>query len=421
MDDFMAGITQWKQDLEQRLLPILPRSSATGMVDPPTVHSTAIMSPDASHITNHSSPFSQSVMQSPRQSRTPMARVGSVKTESPVVSHSVHTPGSVSARTGSSYKQESSAPHPSSTPAQSVIADRTHFDEDRQRTGLRGDHTTPAHRVLESWPLMNGFCDGIEVIKRLESQRFTIGDYPMKLEQARGLLRVWGVGEGLDMNDGTQGPSSLGSQSTDTPSPPAGRMADWGTVKAEVSSPSTLGADVPEDPVGGLGLDGQLKLDWPTLEGLLSAYTDHIHTLHPFVNLFELKRMVKNFSTMYGPEAKEAKRNQFGGSGLKRKREGAIPNGEIIDRSLHNAIVLLVLALGKACLWTEPLPAPHADRTPAESTLWGFQRSSSRNTNGSSSSDYEGDFRPRNIDILPGMAYFSYATDILGYQQGATR
>jgi hypothetical protein len=265
---------------------------------------------------------------------------------------------------------------------------------------------------------MNGFCDTIEVIKRLESQNFTIGDYPLKLEQARGLLRVWGVGEGPDMNDGTQGPSSPESQTTDTPSPPAGRMAVWGSVKAEVSSPSTLGPDVPEDPVGGLGPDGQLKLDWPTLEGLFSSYTEHIHTLHPFVNLFELKRMVKNFSTMYGPEAREAKRNQFGVSGLKRKREGPVPNGEIIDRSLHNAIVLFVLALGKACQYTEPLPAPYADRAPAESTLWGFRRSSSRTTNSSFSSDYDTDLRPRNIDILPGMAYFSYATDILGNQQG---
>jgi hypothetical protein len=266
---------------------------------------------------------------------------------------------------------------------------------------------------------MRGFCDNIEVIQRLKSQKFNICDYPMKLEQARGLLRVWGVGEGPDMNDGTQGPSSPLSQSTDTPSPPAGRMAVWGGFKAEVSSPSTLGPDVaPEAPVGGLGPDGQLKLDWPTLEGLLNSYTDHIHTLHPFVNLFELKRMVKNFSTMYGPEAKEAKRSQLQGSGLKRKREGAVPNGEIIDRSLHNAIVLLVLALGKACLWTEPLPAPHADSAPLESTLWGFKRSSSRTTNSSFSSDVEGDSRPRNIDILPGMAYFSYATDILGNHQG---
>jgi hypothetical protein len=269
---------------------------------------------------------------------------------------------------------------------------------------------------------MAGFCDGIEVIRRLQSNNFNIADYPMKLEQARGLLRVWGVGEGPDMNDGTQGPSSPDSQSTDTPSPPARQMAIWGAVTAEASSPSTLGADVPaEDPVGGLGLDGQLKLDWPTLEVLLASYTDHIHTLHPFLNLFELKRMVKNFSTMYGPEAREAKRNQIHGVGIKRKREtGAAPTGEIIDRSLHNAIVLLVLALGKACLWTDPLPAPHADRTPLESTLWGFKRSSSRTAtaNSSFSSDYEVDSRPRNIDILPGMAYFSYATDILGNQQG---
>jgi hypothetical protein len=268
---------------------------------------------------------------------------------------------------------------------------------------------------------MDTFWQGVEVITKLKEQEFQIADYPMKLEQARGLLRVWGVGEGPDMNDGTQGPSSPESHISDTPSPPAAGMSVWG--KMEASSPSTMGADTPQDTdhVGGLGPDGQLKLDEETLWRLHQSYHRNIHSLHPFLNPSELRRMIKHFGQMYGPESRRSQAL----AGNKRKRTGgaygdysASRGGEVIDRSLHNAIVLLVLALGKVCEWKKPLPAPQADRNSIENSLWGFRRASSRSVNNSFSSDYEGETRLRNIDILPGMAYFSYATDILGNQQG---
>jgi hypothetical protein len=79
--------------------------------------------------------------------------------------------------------------------------------------------------------------------------------------------------------------------------------------------------------------------------------------------------------------------------------------------------VLLILALGKVCSYKErkPLPSLKSDRNPyATRGVWGPGPGT---LNGSFGSDTSED-RERNIDIMPGMAYYSYATDILGNYHG---
>jgi hypothetical protein len=275
---------------------------------------------------------------------------------------------------------------------------------------------------------MTHFWTGIKEIEDLVMNNYKVSDYPMKLEQARGLVRVWGVGEGIDLNDGAQGPASPEGGDSDTPSPPAAKEGLWG--KMEAMSPGNLGppdaTTPPRDPDGGLGLDGQLKLDQETLFRLLDSYMVNIHSLHPFLNPGKVKKMVHDFSEIYGPESKVVHNY----AGVKRKRSGSHfveahspadrPTGDIIERSLRNAIVLLILALGKVCEHKGPLPAPSSDKNPTgePSGTWGSARPSPHSTNNSFSSEYSAGARPRNIDVMPGMAYFSYATDILGNQQG---
>jgi hypothetical protein len=271
---------------------------------------------------------------------------------------------------------------------------------------------------------MQTFAQEIPAIKELIKRGYKISDYPMQLEQARGLVRVWGVGEGQDLNDGAQGPGSPESNESDAPSPAAGKDVLWGPVEAP--SPSTLSVGTPgesEGNVGGLGLDGNLKLDHDTLWRLHHSYHVNIHSLHPFLNPSKLRKMVKEFGDMYSPGARMVH------AGIKRKRsttgyhDAFSPAGDKngpdpIERSLRNAIVLLILALGKVCEYKKPLPAPHPDKSNSN-LVWGCTRESpSYSGNGSFSSDDGMESRPRNIDILPGMAYFSYATDILGNQQG---
>ena len=108
--------------------------------------------------------------------------------------------------------------------------------------------------------------------------------------------------------------------------------------------------------------------------------------------------------------------------GVKRKRSSST-FGELyslygaIERSLRNAIVLLVLALGKVCAYERKLPAPQSDKAPFLNGVWGYP-GESPHPNCSFDGENSDDNRLKNIDILPGMAYFSYATDILGNQQG---
>jgi hypothetical protein len=134
--------------------------------------------------------------------------------------------------------------------------------------------------------------------------------------------------------------------------------------------------------------------------------------------------MFKDFSDQYSPDARHMNPHSPAPvHGVKRKRsnsnfEGGLPGGRCdIERSLRNAIVLLVLALGKVCSHTDPLPAPKNDRHPYVNE-WGTFRESPHPNGGSFTSETSDENRPRNIDLLPGMAYYAYATDILGNQQG---
>ncbi|KNG44379.1 c6 zinc finger domain-containing protein [Stemphylium lycopersici] len=250
------------------------------------------------------------------------------------------------------------------------------------------------------------------------------------LEQDRGLLRVWGVGEGQDLNDGAQGPGSPeSSNESDAPSPAPGKDGLWGHPPYDHQSPSEPSSTPRESYQSGLGPDGRPDFRRHVMFDLLKSYMDSMHMFHPFINEVKLKRMFREFSDQYSPESRGTgvRSPAVNGvhqlnPGIKRKRSASgidgLPSarGEI-ERSLRNAIVLLVLALGKVCSYTAPLPAPQNDRNPYVHSEYGYIRNSP-NTNGSFASETSDDSRPRNIDILPGMAYYAYATDILGNQQG---
>lgn len=374
----------------------------------------------------------------PVQGRVPLRRVDSMKTESPIVPHSNMSP---IAHASTPIKQESilAAPQPPATPADSVRTDHTQTAGDSSKdrgTGLQSDHRTPAHMLLEEWPSMKDFCADIPHIKRLLDLGKKVYDYPMELEQDRGLLRVWGVGEGHDSNDGAQGPASPESNDSDAPSPASAKEGIWGYPPVDHSSPSTMSGDTPRSHYGhqgGLGPDGKPDFRGKTLLELLESYHQHIHTLHPFLNPSKLRKMIKDFSEVYSPDARTGNAMSPGTAlpnrlkGIKRKRsssafgDGYFSLGDLckgsIERSLRNAIVLLVLALGKVCQHKDALPSPQGDRNPMANGAWGYTRDSPHSSSHSFSSE-DPDNRPRNIDILPGMAYFSYATDILGNQQG---
>jgi hypothetical protein len=317
------------------------------------------------------------------------------------------SPGRAQASTP--IKQETQQP---ATPADSVttVMSRATDGESQDKAGLQSDHTTPAHRLLEDWPAMQDWWRGSPFLEKLKAKNRSLSSYPSLLEEGRGILRLWGYGEGLDLSDGAQGPGSPDSNSESDASWPApGREGLWGHPPPDNPGSRPMNGSLPEeDRPGGLGADGRPDFRVATLDALLESYERHMHSLHPFLDRCKIQKMFRGFKDQHSPDARTL--NNMPSAAYNR------PKGAI-ERSLRNAVVLLILALGKVCSYKErtPLPSPKSDRDPH----------ATRGPCGSGPdflyNSFDGDTsedRERNIDIMPGMAYYSYATDILGNQHG---
>lgn len=338
------------------------------------------------------------------------------------------------------------------------------------------EHITAAHRLL-GWP-------SIRAAFSKPNSQILSDDYVMKLEERKGVLRVYGRGEGQDAGDGGH-PSPTGSiasprsdEGSDVRSPPSSEGL-WGSAYAD---PPTARS------VGGLGRDGKLEVDGHTLEKLLRLYLENIHILHPFLDKNTLTKMVKRFSMDYSPGTqmkwarldgstvavptafeglrepashlpKSSKRKhsetQYSGGGPElvspTTRSASSPP---FQRAISTAIVLLVMALGKICEWRDALPGPVSDDGKENRTMRPFPFSPLASNSESSSplsirqspsssapavsnasamptpsglplrdpgfksSSEDGSPNLRNVDVIPGLAYYAYATDILGNCHG---
>lgn len=351
------------------------------------------------------------------------------------------------------------------------------------------EHTTAAQKLLR-WPSIQ------ELFSR--NQTSYNENYVMELEETRGLLRVYGRGEGADLGDGGQpGPPSPATSATSVKSedqafspttPPEGL---WGTGFGSPSS-GDMKRTVHKT-VGGLNSDGTLKVDSQTCMGLLKSYMDNIHILHPFLDKYRLARMVDRFAKRYNPSEFQSMRSPFVAStsivpvdarrdsiatqnkAMKRKYSSSTTSGPatdpssaggsttsgtmfrpLLERSITTALVLLVLALGKICEWKDPLPGPVPDGTqysrqqphrsysplsmqldspipvsmrqsptPSQSSMYRTVASPngglrpgllSRMSSNEGLSSF--DKGVKNADVIPGLAYYAYATDILGNLHG---
>lgn len=384
---------------------------------------------------NNGDPFSsayqsdQSGMRMQSQARSQSAQLNGLKSDPSLPIHSAQSPTSdynipvkaeilsVQERNSATPVQHTQCEYPKAQANGSKI---------REEASLKSGHTTPAHIVLQDWPSMKEFCDGIQYFDDLKARGILTGNYPMRLELERGIPRVWGVGQGLEvpMEFSTEAVATPLSYSSDAPSPAVASPTVWGP--GDVASPTNtaLGgyADREDDSPGGLGPDGRLKLDSLTLSRLHASYMDNIHALQPILNPTDLRRALKRFGQRYGSEARHSQPSV----GYKRRRSGSIiddpstaPDGAgantTIHRSIENAIVLLVLALGKASEWKKPLP-----RIDAPFTAYPASGAAYAATPPEHLCAFDGaptaTQRQRNIDRLPGMAYYTFATDILGNQ-----
>ncbi|KXT04056.1 hypothetical protein AC578_4909 [Pseudocercospora eumusae] len=324
------------------------------------------------------------------------------------------------------------------------------------------DHRTAPHKLLLLWP-------SVRPLLRTAGVEHNDG-YVMEAED-RGVLRLWTRGEGIDENDGTQpgGPASPArsdesGEAGNAPTPQADGI--WGS-----GFPSTPGSDRRSEPLGagGLKANGEVDLDANTVNMLYDSYMRNLHIMHPFLDKKRLRKMFDNFIRRYStgrPRAAFAVGNDYSDRPLKRQRSngstanitGTGSEGEVrreqTERSPGNAIIYLVLALGKICMHKGPLPPPVPDSKlqsnsyvaheirgmtahspapvnikpppmspkstpttqptpPSEANLRMHDARSRRSSVDGSPSATPG---PRNLDVVPGIAYYAKAAEILGDQ-----
>lgn len=343
------------------------------------------------------------------------------------------------------------------------------------------EHTTAAHKLL-SWPS----------ISRLLDHRVN-EDYVLTCERKRGLIRIYGCGEGHDHDSeyyyqkdqrDRVAPVSVDSPATTSSSSPhfdegypQASSPNWG-----YGLPVTPGGRSGENPVG-LDQSGYLSTQPDLVRRYYLSYMENIHNLHPFLDKKSLERKVERFIRQYGYPRKNmnssVSSNVGEARGTKRKRSieaMTISSQEMsrspsfnsekwmphrIERSIDNAIILLVLALGAICENKGPIPAfapeptgrsraeafpvsPEAQAvfndilSPASGSASGGATARSFHSPSVPSPDLaldwktptprpiskigqdgsSEDFYPKNVHVIPGLAYYAYAAGILGDLQG---
>ncbi|KAK8920817.1 hypothetical protein VCV18_008122 [Metarhizium anisopliae] len=338
------------------------------------------------------------------------------------------------------------------------------------------NHTTLAGLLLD-WP-----CISDIVRPHLEAEGIRhITEYPISHEQNRGVLIVYGRGEDAhpsrhlrEITD--HGQLDMGDESSDTASPsPA---ADWGH----------LGGLSPADQVveykgGVLASDGNPDFSEEKVWAYVRSFKDHILNMHPIIQPKVLNDWVQHFlntlpsRSTYSKFHKPSKGAFAVGSitpnmvtemaGSKRKRS-PVPEGSEVpatpttgksgrpERSIHNALVLTILALGKICMHRDRVydavhqvdPLPHGSpsarngippspsqgsppsissqslssgglvASPKEAER-GLQSRRSSIHGGSTGTSRGSLGLKKNYEAIPGLEYFAFATDILGNHTGA--
>jgi hypothetical protein len=324
-------------------------------------------------------------------------------------------------------------------PSSSVVAPGNFQDNDvSEDTPMPAKHTTAAQNLLE-WPSIKALIP-----------KGTTPSYVMDEETNRGLLRLYGCGEGEDKNDGHEGApspahsnSSEGRRMDDDSSSPNGV---WGSGQFHV--PLTNSNTNARDHPGGLSPTGGLMLESEAVDKYFRNFMENMHSLHPFLEAKVLRTMIHTFKRKYSWDYRAA--HQVNAAiGHKRKRELTesptpmddfprhstrnVQPGTFIEHSVANAIVLLVLALGKVTAHRDPLPSPPSTATIRTSTPHSAMYSdlplpvsaptspfNNNNINPNGNVSSPANPQGKNMDVIPGLAYFAKAADIIGELPGGS-
>ena len=337
------------------------------------------------------------------------------------------------------------------------------------------EHSTGAHNLFK-WLSVQRLLEG-----RLINENFVMQHEVRKgllHIYGRGQsIDTWDGGS----STGPGSPVSTTSEDLAGRSPGSTPPDTWGTAIGRPSIPESRFVDEKGEHPGGLNPDGTLKLDRETMVRLEQSYLDNMWLLHPFLDKARLRRMserVYHFATQgtntmatgvasRSPHLLHSNPGLAGGARVPSKRKlstdepmhdsskpgsadaiGAgrsVGDAQPFERRVATAIVLLVMALGKICEHTDDLPGPvpeaKSDRagglpmaSPATSSSSPVGVADGRGGNltyrGTGAGGSETSVSTpmpvgaprrggeRNMDVIPGLAYFAKAVEILGALQG---
>ncbi|KAG9247379.1 hypothetical protein BJ878DRAFT_477472 [Calycina marina] len=258
------------------------------------------------------------------------------------------------------------------------------------------NHTTGAAKLLLVIPIHEL---AREVISSRRGEK-----YPMLEEEKRGLLRLYGRGEGIDrppgyerdvlIDHGAEGTPSE-SSGPDAPSPPG---EEWGQLGGLTppGDDSNIRQHIPRGSV--IGPEGMPDMQRDTVRRLVASYNKHINNMHPILIPALLNKLVDSFLRSI-PESHAKSRqistftSRYGDRGPmagfvgshpdspdhKRKRSPIFAPEQAVElqyiyefkpghpfRSISTALVLMVMALGAICEHRGKIPYLASDEPPSD-------------------------------------------------------
>ena len=145
-----------------------------------------------------------------------------------------------------------------------------------------------------------------------------------------------------------------------------------------------------------------LKINPERVKQLYESYMRHIHHLYPFLGESRLKTEIYHFVNLYCIPQQNL------------SVEEGCRGHRFIERSINNAIVLLVLAVGAICEWRDKPLKPVSNWTSYIHDPQGILASILTYEQSKYSP-------PKNTEEIPGFSYFVFGTCILGTLQGGCR
>ncbi|GKZ51931.1 hypothetical protein AbraIFM66951_008316, partial [Aspergillus brasiliensis] len=324
--------------------------------------------------------------------------------------------------------------------------------ETKSRTQVLGHRSIPINHTMASNKLLSW-----PSIKALIGPREYDEDHIIELEEERGISFIQGR---CQKHDACESPA------TESPSRTSQSHRDNNSNIGSIRTGPNLKALDP-----GIDEHGLFGTDAKAVRRYYQSYMNHIHKLHPFLSQTEMSARIESFIRKYCPfdasipvETLNSYSTNNLPYGVKRKSswkeiysagpvkdylpglESGGFSGRHVDKSLENAIILSILALGSICEVQVAIPGLTTD-TPADlqnkrtsepsirGTLIsedtglvfqlreGYNYSSSaavKDQNNDPDRSMSRDYHHfESVDVMPGLAYYIYAAQILGSFQGA--